>query len=48
MYFGTGDGGDMIFGLWWMMMEKGGVRFLKWMSGLTTSRDYDSIYHPLR
>jgi hypothetical protein len=25
----------MIFGLWWMMMEKGGVRFLKWMSGLT-------------
>jgi len=30
MYFGTGDGGDMIFGLWWMMMGKGGgVRFLK-------------------
>jgi hypothetical protein len=28
----------MIFGLWWMMMEKGGgVRFLKWMSGLTNT-----------
>jgi hypothetical protein len=26
----------MIFGLWWMMMEnEGGVRFLKWISGLT-------------